>query len=147
MTDLVFDAEPLIAYLYDEPGASEVRERLDAVEAGRLSASIAHATAAEVVYTVARLETGDPNRIAPSADELETGVRDLRVLQGYGVAVETPPWRGVASLKAGGRISLGDAYAAALAAAQDATLVVGNDPEFGAVAAEVELAPIRDEPS
>jgi len=65
MTDYVFDTEPFIAYFHDEPGASEVTERLQAIESDEASGVISHATAAEVVYKIARLETGDPNHSAP----------------------------------------------------------------------------------
>jgi len=146
MTDYVFDTEPLVAYFYDEPGAAEVTELLQAIETETAAGAISHATATELVYKVARLETGDPNRAAPGDDELRTGERDLRALRGFGVAVETPSWSTVAPIKAAGGISLGDSYAAALAVEADATLVVGADPEFGDLPTDVELHRIREQP-
>ena len=145
MTEYVFDTEPLLAYLYDEPGASAVTERLQAVEEGGATGALAHATAVEVVYKIARLETGAPNRVEPGAEELDTGRRDLRTLRGFGLTVETPPLETVAQIKAAGGVSLGDAYSAALAAARDATFVVGADPEFGTLAVDVDLCHIREE--
>lgn len=145
MTDYVFDTEPLIAYFYDEPGADDVSERLEAVENEEVTAAIAHVTAAEVMYKIARLETGRPNEIAPTEDELEVGERDVRVLQGFGVTIETPPWRLAARIKAPGGISIGDAYAVALAAAEDATLVVGTDSEFDDLAVDVDLHRVRED--
>ena len=50
MTDYVFDTEPLIAYFYDEPGASDVTERLQAIEQEKATGAISHATATEVIY-------------------------------------------------------------------------------------------------
>lgn len=147
MTDYVFDTEPLIAYFYDEPGAQDVTERLQAIESDEATGAISHATATEVIYKIARLETGDPNQIAPSDDEFETGEHDLRVLRGYGVTVETPPWSSVARIKGAGGISLGDSYAAALALEEQATLVVGADPEFGDLSMDLALHQIREDPA
>lgn len=147
MTDYVFDTEPLIAYFYDEPGASDVTERLQAIESGEASGVISHATATEVIYKVARLETGDPNQTPPGDSEFEVGEQDLRVLRGYGVSIETPSWRTVARIKGAGGISLGDSYAAALAIEEEATLVVGADPEFGDLSEDIDLHQIREEPA
>lgn len=146
MTELVFDTEPLVAYLYDEPGADAVTERLQAVDRGDTTAAVSHATATELVYKVARLETGAPNQTPPGDDEFETARRDLRLLRGFGLSVATPDWDTVAEIKAAGGISLGDAYAAALALDRAATLVVGADPEFGDLAVDVDVARIRDDP-
>lgn len=146
MRDYVFDTEPLIAYLYDEPGAADVAERLRAVQDGEAAGAIAHATAVEIVYKVARLETGAPNRADPGDAEFEVGRRDLRVLRGFELAIETPPLDTVARIKATGGISLGDAYAAALADQRDATLVVGADPELGELTVDVDVHRVRDDP-
>jgi predicted nucleic acid-binding protein len=146
MTDYVFDTEPLIAYFYDDPGAPDVTERLQAIESEEASGAISHATATEVVYKIARLETGDPNQIPPGDDEFEGGEQDLRILRGYGVTVETPSWSTVVRIKGGSGISLGDSYAAALALEEEATLVVGADPEFGDLSEDIDLHQIREEP-
>ncbi|WP_231189460.1 PIN domain-containing protein [Haladaptatus sp. DYF46] len=147
MTDYVFDTEPLIAYFYDEPGASTVTEQLQAIDSDQASGAISHATATEIVYKVARLETGDPNHISPGEDEFDIGEQDLRVLQGFGLTIETPPWSTVAHIKGAGGISLGDSYAAALAIEKEALLVVGADPEFGDLANDIDLRQIREEPA
>jgi len=147
MSDYIFDTEPLIAYLYDEPGASDVTERLQAIETEEASGAVSHATATEVVYKVARLETGDPNQIPPGDEELDVGKQDLRVLQGFGVTIEVPSWSTVARIKAAGGISLGDSYAAALAIEGEATLIVGADPEFGDLSEDIDRYQIREEPA
>ncbi|QSG15999.1 PIN domain-containing protein [Halapricum desulfuricans] len=144
MTDYVFDTEPLIAYFYDEPGASDVTERLTAIDNDEATGALSHATATELVYKIARLETGDPNHVSPGDDEFDVGEHDLRILRGYGITIETPPWHAVARIKGAGGISLGDSYAAALALASDATLVIGGDPEFGDLPVDVSLHSIRD---
>ncbi|MFH5802281.1 PIN domain-containing protein [Haladaptatus sp. CMAA 1911] len=147
MTDYVFDTEPLIAYFYDEPGASSVTEQLQAIDSDQASGAISHATATEIVYKVARLETGDPNHSSPGEDEFDVGEQDLRILQGFGMTIETPPWSTVAHIKGAGGISLGDSYAAALAIEKEALLVVGADPEFGDLADDIDLRQIREEPA
>jgi predicted nucleic acid-binding protein len=146
MTSYVFDTEPLIAFFYDEPGASTVSEHLQAIDAGEADGVISHATAAEIVYKIARFETGSPNQAQPTDQEYAAGRQDIRILRGYGVTVETPPWDAVAQVKGPGGISLGDSYAAALALNTGATLVVGADPEFGDLSDEVELQRVRDDP-
>lgn len=142
MTRYVFDTEPLIAYLYDEPGAAAVREYLETVIDDDASGAVAHATAVEIVYKIARLETGDPMESVPTDAELAIGREDLRVLRGFGLSVETPPARTVSKIKAPGGISLGDAYSAALALDRDATLVVGSDPEFSDIAEDLTVTRI-----
>jgi predicted nucleic acid-binding protein len=145
MTDYVFDTEPLIAYFYDEPGAADVTERLQAIESEEAIGAISHATATEVVYKIARLETGEPNQTPSGDDEFDIGKKDLRILRGYGVTIETPSWSTVARIKGAGGISLGDSYAVALALEEEATLVVGADPEFGGLSEDIDLYRIRDE--
>jgi len=139
----VFDTEPLVAYLYGESGSADVRELLEEVESEITTAAISHATATETVYKVARLETGNPNESTPTDDDIETGEQNLRVLRGFGLSVETPSWRAVAPIKASGGISLADSYAAGLALETGATLVVGADPEFDGIDAEIDLLRVR----
>ena len=47
------------------------------------------------------------------------------------MTIEMPSWSTVTRIKGAGGISLGDSSAAALALEEEATLVVGADPEFG----------------
>jgi hypothetical protein len=54
------------------------------------------------------------------------------------VAIETPSWSKVSRLEGAGGISFGASYAAALVFEQRATLVVGADPEFGDLSADVD---------
>ena len=139
MTRYVFDTEPLLGYLYDEPGADAVADRLRAVQDDMATGLLSHATAVEVIYKIARLETGRPNLAAPGDAELAVGTHDLRVFRGFGLTIETPSWDGVARVKASGGISLGDAYAVALADETDGTLVVGSAPEFDDLPVDIEI--------
>ena len=130
MTRYIFDAEPLLGYLYDEPGADAVADRLRAVQDDVATGLLSHATAVEVIYKVARLETGRPNVAEPGEAELDVGKHDLRVFRGFGLTIETPSCERVARVKASGGISLGEADAVAWADETGGTLVVGSDPEF-----------------
>jgi tetratricopeptide (TPR) repeat protein len=82
---------------------------------------------------------------ATGDDEFDVGKKDLRILRGYGVTIETPSWRTIAQIKGAGGISLGDSYAAALALEEEATLVVGADPKFGELSEDIDLHRIREE--
>ena len=139
MTTYVFDTEPLLAYLYDEPGATVVADWLRPIETGTARGIISHATAVEIVHKIARLETGSPNTIQPGEDELDVGQRDLRAFQGFGLRIMTPAWDRVARIKASGGISLGDSYAVAIAAEHEGTLIVGTDPEFDELPIDVTI--------
>lgn len=135
----VFDAEPLIAYLYDEPGSDDVEELLAIVDRGDADGILCDVTACEVAYKVARIEAGG----TPGEAELALGERDVRLLERGGLGVERAPWRLAAEVKADGGISLGDAYAVALAADRGATLVVGGDGELDELAVEVDVRRFR----
>ena len=137
MSTYIFDTEPLLAFLYDEPGAEVVADRLRQIEAGTATGVISHATAVEVIYKIARLETGSPNTVEPGEDELAVGKRDLRILQGFGIGIETPAYKRVARVKASGGISLGDSYSVATADEHEGILIVGTDPEFNELPIDV----------
>lgn len=144
MSDYVFDTEALIGYFHNEPGADAVRTHLDAVTAGTSTGTIAHATAVEIADKTARLETGDPSNRTPGESHLAAGYRAVRILQGFGCTIECPSWRLVSKIKAPGGLSLGDAYAAALAVERDATLVAGGDTDFTDLPVQVAIDRIRD---
>lgn len=141
--EYVFDAEPLVAYLYDEPGADRVAGIIDEMRAGEATGWLCRVTATEVMYVVARIEAGDES---VTGANLDVGRRDVTVLAADGVYdIVAAPWPLVAEVKAGGGIALGDAHAVALAAEKDATLVVGADAEFDDLPVEIDLDRIRDE--
>ena len=135
----MFDTAPLIADLYDEPGAREVADYLRVIQDGTGTGAITHATAAEIGYKVTRLEATAPNSVTSPETVFPSGTRPIHVFQSFGVTIDTPDWNRVARIKAPGGISLGDAYAAALAEQRGATLVVGRDPEFDDIPADIEI--------
>lgn len=116
---IVFDAEPLLAYYWDETGSDAVDELLASVD--RTTGAISSVTCTEIHYLLERTETN-------CADEYLTRLRaNLRVVDA-GVTWQTASW-----FKRRHDCSLGDAYALAAAARLDGTLVVGADDDFDGV--------------
>lgn len=136
----VFDTEAIIAYLYDEPGRKTVESLLHDVGAGRTPGYLTETNAAEVFYFVARFEGVDAE---PTPASLRVADRDVRALERGGVTLERADWRLAGEVKADGDVSLADAYAVALAAEQDATLVVGADDDFDSLPVDVDLRRFR----
>ena len=136
----VFDTEPLVAFLYEEPGHADVAERLDEVEVGRSDGSIAEVTASEVFYLVARVEGADGR---PTADSFRIADRDVRTLARRGLTLRRTDWRFAGEVKAHGSLSLADSYAVALAAERDETLVVGADEDFDDLPVDVAIERIE----
>lgn len=137
MTDtIVFDTEPLIAYLDDEPGSDTVETWIDRVAAGELDGYISPVTKTEIVYVGARVGF---HRAAL--------LDSLRRLADLGVSIYEAAncWETAATLKADHTMALGDAYALATARAVDGTLLVGADSDFADVPVAVER--FREEPA
>ena len=137
----VFDTEALIAFLYNEPGHEAVADFLDEVFTGNADGFLTETNASELFYLVARLEGVDA---VPTDASLRDADRDIRALERQGLELEAADWRLAAEVKAGGSISLADAYAVALANERDATLVVGADDDFDELPIEVDLRRFRD---
>jgi predicted nucleic acid-binding protein len=137
MTDtVVFDTEPLIAYLDDEPGSDTVETWIDRVAAGEVDGYISPVTKTEVVYVGARV-----------GFRREALLDSLRRLADLGVSVYEAEncWETAATLKADHTMALGDAYALATARAVDGTLLVGADSDFADVTVAVER--FREDPA
>ncbi|ERH03065.1 MAG: putative nucleic acid-binding protein, contains PIN domain protein [Halonotius sp. J07HN6] len=137
MTDtIVFDTEPLVAYLDDEPGSDTVETCIDRVAAGEVDGYISPVTKTEIVYVGARV-----------GFRRETLLDSLRRLADLGVPVYEAEncWETAATLKADHMMTLGDAYALATTRAVDGTLLVGADSDFTDVPVAVER--FRDEPA
>lgn len=141
MTEYVLDTEPLIAFLYREPGHESVRDIIEAVATGEADGLLASVNASELLYLIARIEGEDGS---PTPDSLRTADRDLRSLTRLGIDIEHAPWSLAGEVKATGSISLADAYAVALAASRSATLVVGGDGDFDSLPVDIELRRFRD---
>jgi len=124
---VVFDAEPLVAFAFDEPGAETVEDWLDRVYDGDRAGYVATVTLAEVRYVAAR---------KASPEQADAHIRRLREL-GLSEYEVDGLWRTAAELKRRHALAVGDAYAVAAAvdldADEDVTLLVGADDDFDAV--------------
>lgn len=134
MAGYVYDTEPLVTFLYREPGHEAVARRLESVESGADECHIADVTAAELFYLVARIEGRDGE---PTRQSLRLADRDVRSLERAGVAITRVDWDIVGEVKADGGISLADSAAVALAYHRGDTLVVGDDGDFDDLPVEV----------
>jgi predicted nucleic acid-binding protein len=112
------DTSALIAYLYDEEGA----DTAEAVIFGGERVLIPFLAVMETEYKLLRSR---PDRARRQMAQLLSWPAQI--------IESSPQWRAEAArIKAGGRLSLADAWAAALALLNDAELV-HKDPEFDAV--------------
>jgi predicted nucleic acid-binding protein len=137
----VFDAEAIIAYLYNEPGHDAVASILEAVFAGDAAGYLTETNASEVYYLVARFEGTDDDN--PTSVSLRVADRDLRALEHRGLGICRADWRSAGQVKADGGLSLADAHAVALAHDRDATLVAGGDSEFDSLPVEIDVHRFR----
>ncbi len=126
----VLDSFALIAYFRDEPGAAAVEQLLVAAAKKDAPLAMTDVNYAEVKYSILKKD-------GPTA-----WARASRILQGLPIHFH-PTNRALADLaadfKARHKLSLADAFAAALAKASNAELVTG-DAEFKALRREI---PIR----
>jgi predicted nucleic acid-binding protein len=118
MQHIVFDAEPLIAYYWNEPGSDAVEAIISRVEDGELTGIINTVTCTEVRYVCAR---DDPQ----TAQAYVTRVRDWCDV----VPAETV-WETAAEYKRDSTIALGDAFTLATAATKNAPAYTGSDGDF-----------------
>ena len=135
-TPIVFDAEPIIAFLDDEPGSDVVNEWIDRVASGEIDGYISPITKTEILYVGTRVGF-DPGDVQASLDRLEA----------LGVTEFDPRecWRDAAALKDTHSMALGDAYALATAQSVDGTLLVGADDDFDDVTGRIER--FREDPA
>lgn len=119
-SSVVFDAEPLLAYLDDEPGADAVERTIEDVRDGRLSGYVSYVTLSEVTY------------IAERALQVAVVQEYVDTLLSYGIEpvdVEQV-WYPAARVKRNHDCSLGDAFMIATARETDSTALVGADDDF-----------------
>lgn len=131
MERIAIDAEPLIAYYWDEPGVDAVDAVLRDVEEGTVDGWVNTITCTEVRYVCAR---DDPEQ----ALQYVSRVRDW-----FNVVSAEAVWEEAAAVKRGHTTALGDAFTVATAAAKDATAYVGADDDFDDV--DVDVRRFRDE--
>lgn len=123
---VVFDAEALLAFSFDEPGASEVERWLDYVYDGERDGYISTVNLAEFRYVATRRAS------VKQADAHIDALRDMGVTV-YNI---DDLWETAAELKATYSPSIGDAYAVAAASDidndsdRDVILLVGADDDY-----------------
>lgn len=118
MDHVVFDAEPLIAYFWDEPGSDAVEAIIDRVEAGELHGTVNTVTCTEVRYVCGR-------------DDTMTAQTYVTRIRGWcDVTTAEDVWELAADYKREYNVALGDAFTLATAAAKDATAYTGADDDF-----------------
>lgn len=123
---VVFDAEPLLAFSFDEPGADEVERWLDRVYDGEVDGYISTINLAEFRYIATRKTSTE------RADSHIGNLRDMGLAE-YNI---DGLWEAASKLKATYSPSIGDAYAVAAAKDLDeddernVTLLVGADDDY-----------------
>lgn len=123
---VVFDAEPLLAFSFDEPGAGEVERWLDQVYDGERDGYVSTINLAEFRYIAVR---------ESSVEQADAHINDLRDMGVTEYNIDGL-WKYASDLKAAYSPSLGDAYAVAAAKDLDndrernVTLLVGADDDY-----------------
>ena len=100
---VVFDAEPLIAFAFDEPGAGDVEDFLDDVYDTEIDGYITTINLAEFRYIAARLS---------SPEQADAHIEDLKKMGVTEYEIDDL-WELASDLKTTYSPSLGDAYAVA----------------------------------
>lgn len=135
MPGFVFDSYPVLAYLFEESGADEVETIL--IEVARADAFVLTSVVnwAEVLYRIKR-------------EEGQRGVTRAHVFAQtmpiIMVDADTALAEAAAEFKAAHKMSLADAFAAALAQREDAELVTG-DPELVVLEGIIKLRRVSQE--
>ena len=143
---IVFDAEPLVAFAFDEPGAGDVEDFLDDVYDGEIDGYVTTINLAEFGYTAARLSS--PERADAHIEDLkQMGVTEYEI---------DDLWELASELKTTYSPSFGDAYAVAATKEEDnngndVTPLVGADDDYDDFEEDEEfehlLERFRDEPA
>jgi predicted nucleic acid-binding protein len=128
---IAIDAEPLIAYYWDEPGAEDVEAVLDDVEGGNIRGWINTVTCTEVRYVCGR---DDPEQ----SRQYVSRIRDW-----FSVVTAEDVWERAAAYKQEHPVALGDAFTLATAVEKDAVAFCGGDDDFDDV--DVNIRRFRDE--
>lgn len=123
---VVFDAEPLLAFAFDEPGAGAVERWLDRVYDAEIDGYVTTLNLAEFRYVAAR---------ESSTADADAHIEDLRAMGVLEYGIDDL-WDRASDVKATFSPTLGDAYAIAAARelddgpGQSATLLVGADDDY-----------------
>jgi len=128
---IAIDAEPLVAYYWDEPGAEDVEAVIDDVERGTIRGWISTVTCTEVRYVCGRDDAEKSRRYAS------------RLRDWFGVVSAEDVWESAAACKRAHSVALGDAFTIATAMEKDAVAYCGADDDFEGI--DVTVRRFRDE--
>jgi len=128
---IAIDAEPLIAYYWDEPGAENVEAVIDDVERGHVHGWINTVTCTEVRYVCGRDD-------AENAQQYVHRIRDW-----FDIVTAEAVWERAASCKQTEPVALGDAFTIATAIEKDAVAYCGADGDFDGI--DVDVRRFRDD--
>lgn len=120
----LLDTKPLIKLFAEEEGWEEVKEILSRIEAGQLEAGISVVTLTEIYYKY--LQEQRPDLAKTRTEQLRYALYLKKLEVDQDVAIKAGEFKG----KYG--ISIADAFIAASAYSQDAT-VISDDPDFGKI--------------
>jgi len=130
---VVFDTEPLVAYLLDEQGAERVGEYLERVVEGSAVGFVSPVTLTEVHY-ISHYYGSDTSPDDFLGELQASGVNQVKA---------SVCWRDAARYKRENQVVLGNAYSLATAALVDGTLLVGGDDDFDGVE-DVDMVRFRE---
>jgi len=131
MANKVLDSWALIAFFEDEPAASQVEEVLDQASRNQHRLFLSAINWAEIYYSTMR-------EVSQAAADRHAEVIAQLPIEIVGVTGDLQLARQAALYKARHRLSLADAFAAALAQEKRGELLTG-DPEFRALAGEIKI--------
>ncbi len=131
MANRVLDSWALIAFFEDEPAAEAVEEIIDQANRDRHRLYLTAINWAEIYYSTMR-------EVSPAAAEAQAQAIANLPIDVVGVNDDLKLARQAAIYKATYRMSLADAFGAALAKEKKAEFVTG-DPEFKALEKEIKI--------
>lgn len=134
---VVFDAEPLIAFLADEPGSSVVERWVEQAAMDEIQGYISPITKTEVTYVA--LRKGVPEHVVTEFVErlADNGIETYEAEH---------CWTYAATFKNEYTVPIGDAFTLATAHANDGSVLVSADDDFDEIGDEVGVIPFRDDP-
>jgi ribonuclease VapC len=131
MANKVLDSWALVAFFEDEPAASQVEEVLDQASTNQHRLFLSAINWAEIYYSTMR-------EVSQEAADRHAEIIAQLPIEIVGLTDDLHLARQAAIFKARHRLSLADAFAAALAKEKRAELLTG-DPEFRVLEGEIKL--------
>lgn len=131
MANKVLDSWALVAFFEDEPAASQVEEVLDQASSNQHRLYLSAINWAEIYFSTMR-------EVSQEAADRHAEIIAQLPIEIVGLTDDLHLARQAAIFKARHRLSLADAFAAALAKEKRAELLTG-DPEFRALEGEIKL--------